>query len=199
MQTANNFYELLGVSREASQDDIRKAHRRLVREHHPDANPGDGSAEGRFKEIQQAYEVLSNPGRKQEYDNKLRASSGGSSGSPRARAGGRTREETATTVDLSDLLRKLAGRSGGHEEGSFQLQGEEVARLAKLLGVDISRVSGLLGKDITRLSKLVGEHIKMNAETSFGMLARQAGSRPRTKLRRPGERAGLAKTYEKRT
>ena len=168
MQTANNFYELLGVSREASQDDIRKAHRRLVREHHPDANPGDGSAEGRFKEIQQAYEVLSNPGRKQEYDNKLRASSGGSSGSPRARAGGRTREETATTVDLSDLLRKLAGRSGGHEEGSFQLQGEEVARLAKLLGVDISRVSGLLGKDITRLSKLVGEHIKMNAETSFG-------------------------------
>ena len=46
-----NFYEVLGISRGASQDDIRKAHRRMVREHHPDANPGDGSAEGRFKEI----------------------------------------------------------------------------------------------------------------------------------------------------
>ena len=51
MKISRNLYEVLGISRGASQDDIRKAHRRLVREHHPDANPGDGSAEGRFKEI----------------------------------------------------------------------------------------------------------------------------------------------------
>jgi hypothetical protein len=66
-------------------------------------------------------------------------------------------------VGLSDLLRKLTDlsseRSGGHKEGSFQLRGEGVARLAKLLGVDTSRISELLGKDIARLSKLVGENI----------------------------------------
>src|SRR5215217_7766341 len=148
MQTANNFYELLGISKGASQDEIRKAHRKLVREHHPDANPGDGSAEGRFREIQRAYEVLSNPERKREYDNKLHASSGRSSGRPMTRPGGRTGGETATTVDLSDLLSKLSDRSGGHIEGSFQLRGEEIARLTKLFGMDISGLSKLLGEHI---------------------------------------------------
>jgi curved DNA-binding protein CbpA len=157
VKTSRNLYEVLGISRGASQDDIRKAHRRLVREHHPDANPGDGSAEGRFKEIQRAYEVLSNPERKRQYDNTLHASSGRSSGRPRTRPGGRTGGETATTVDLSDLLSKLSDRSGGHKEGSFQLRGEEIARLTKLFGVDISR-----------LSKLLGEHIKTNAATGLG-------------------------------
>jgi DnaJ-class molecular chaperone len=61
MQTSNDLYKLLGVPRESSQEDIRKAHRKLVLKHHPDANPGDYSAEERFKEIQWAYEVLSNP------------------------------------------------------------------------------------------------------------------------------------------
>ncbi|MDQ3999407.1 MAG: DnaJ domain-containing protein, partial [Actinomycetota bacterium] len=54
MQGARNHYKLLGLSREASQDDIRKAHRKLVREYHPDANPEDPRAEERFKQIQQA-------------------------------------------------------------------------------------------------------------------------------------------------
>jgi len=132
----------------------------LVREHHPDANPGDGSAEGRFKEIQQAYEVLSDPERKREYDNRLRASSGRSSGRQRTRGtrgGGRTGGETATTVDLSDLLSKLSDHSGGSKKGSFQLGGEEIARLTRLFGMDISR-----------FSKLLGEQIKTNTATDPG-------------------------------
>ena len=60
---------------------------------------------------------------------------------------------------LTDLSSE---RSGGHKVGSFQLRGEEVARLAKLLGGDMSRISELLGKDITSLSKLVGENMKMS-------------------------------------
>ena len=75
-------------------------------------------------------------------------------------------------MDLSDLLSKLtdlsSNRSGGSNEGSFQLRGEEIARLAKFLGVDMSRISELLGKDISRLSKLVGENIKMNARVNVG-------------------------------
>jgi curved DNA-binding protein CbpA len=59
MQTNKDLYRLLGLPREASRDDIQRAHRKLVREYHPDANSQDRRAEERFKEIQQAYEVLS--------------------------------------------------------------------------------------------------------------------------------------------
>ena len=165
-------YKVLGLSRRASQEDIRKAHRKLVRKYHPDANHEDPQAEERFKEIQQAYEVLSNPEKRQEYDKRFHTSSRKSSSRPRARTGERAGGETTYTVDLSELLAKLANLSsdgaGGRKEGSFQLRGEEVADLAKLLGEKISRISELLGKDPARLSKLVGENIKMNTKVSFG-------------------------------
>ncbi len=191
MQTTTDLYKLLGVPREASQDDIRKAHRKLVRKHHPDANPGDPSSEERFKEIQRAYEVLSDPEKRRAYDRKRRASPKGGYRRPRASAGRRTEEESAAPpVDLSDLLSKLtdlsSDRSGGSKGGSFQLRGEEVARLAKLLGVDISRISELLGKDISRLSKLVGENTKVNARVNLGD-ARSGGSST-TEEKRSGEK-----------
>ena len=172
MGTYKDLYGLLGLPKEAPQEDIRRAHRRLVREYHPDANPGDDSAEERFKEVQHAYEVLSDPRKRREYDEGLlRASpsrgggdTGGAQGA-RARArrgagtsgggGGRTSGE-----DLSDLVRKLVDLSnnhaGGQREGSFRLQGEDVARVAERLGVNM-----------TRLSKLLGENIKVNAKVSF--------------------------------
>jgi curved DNA-binding protein CbpA len=169
VQASRDLYELLGVPRESSRDDIRNAHRRLVRRYHPDANPDDRLAEERFKEIQQAYEILSDPEKRREYDRKLLTSSRRGSRKPRPRAGGRTGGDTA---DLSDLLSKLADlssdRSAAREAGSFQLTGEEVARLARVLGLDISRISDLVGKDITRLSKLLGENIKLKAEASIG-------------------------------
>jgi curved DNA-binding protein CbpA len=174
VKATRDLYKLLGLPREASQDDIRKAHRKLVRKHHPDAKLGDRSSEERFKEIQRAYEVLSDPDKRREYDKKLRPSSRGSSSRPRATAGRRTKGESAATPpkDLSDLLSKLSdlssNRSGESIGGKLQLGGEELARLAKLLGVDISRVSELLGKDIGRLSKLVGENIEMNTKVDPG-------------------------------
>jgi molecular chaperone DnaJ len=63
-----DLYKALEVSKEASQDEIRRSYRRLARKYHPDANPGDRQAEERFKEIQQAYEVLSKPEKRREYD-----------------------------------------------------------------------------------------------------------------------------------
>ena len=63
-----NHYDVLGVSRDATQEDIKRAYRNLARRHHPDANPGDQAAVERFKEVGRAYEVLSDPGKRQRYD-----------------------------------------------------------------------------------------------------------------------------------
>jgi molecular chaperone DnaJ len=63
-----DYYQILGVSRNASTKEIKQAYRRLARKHHPDVNPGDKSAEAKFKEINAAYEVLSNPEKRKKYD-----------------------------------------------------------------------------------------------------------------------------------
>jgi molecular chaperone DnaJ len=65
---SKSHYDALGVSKTASQDEIKKAYRKLVREHHPDRNPGDKQAEERFKEIQGAYDVLSDAEKRKQYD-----------------------------------------------------------------------------------------------------------------------------------
>jgi molecular chaperone DnaJ len=66
--TKTDYYELLGVGRKANAKDIRAAYRKLARKYHPDLNPGDKSAEEKFKQIQEAYEVLSDPKKRQMYD-----------------------------------------------------------------------------------------------------------------------------------
>src|SRR5215210_1013168 len=198
---SKDLYKLLELpTQEASQDDIRKAHRRLVLKYHPDATPHDPTAAERFKQVQHAYEVLSDENKRREYDKRFRTSSSSSRGSSgRARAqgrgggsSGRTEEEatTTTSVDLSNLLGKLADlssdRAGGREAGSRNLQGEDIARIAKHLGVDISR-----------LSKLLGENIKVNAKVSFGNA--QSGEFSATdKDISNGKSSGMSDKYKKR-
>jgi molecular chaperone DnaJ len=66
--TKEDFYKVLGVKRSASKDEIRKAYKRLARKYHPDLNPGDKASEEHFKQVQEAYDVLSDPKKREMYD-----------------------------------------------------------------------------------------------------------------------------------
>ncbi len=91
-----DLYKTLGVEKGASQEEIRRSYRKLARKYHPDANRDDPNAENRFKEIQHAYEVLSNPEKRREYDEGPRTFfGGGQQGAPRG---------TRDFSDLSDLF-----------------------------------------------------------------------------------------------
>ena len=63
-----DYYEVLGVSKDASAEELKKAFRKQAKQYHPDLNPGDKTAEAKFKEVNEAYEVLSDPAKRQRYD-----------------------------------------------------------------------------------------------------------------------------------
>ncbi|WP_022869458.1 DnaJ C-terminal domain-containing protein [Yaniella halotolerans] len=105
-----DFYATLGVAKDASAADIKKAYRKLARQYHPDANPGDEAAEQRFKEITEANTVLSDPDQRQEYD-QLRAMGSGArftGAGPGAQQGG-----------FEDIFSGLFGQAGGGRQAGF--------------------------------------------------------------------------------
>src|SRR5438034_8981168 len=68
MPAIQDPYKVLGIAKKASEDEIKKAYRKLARKYHPDRNPDDSSAEERFKEVQHAYSILSDPEKRKQYD-----------------------------------------------------------------------------------------------------------------------------------
>jgi molecular chaperone DnaJ len=111
-------YEALGVSKSASPDEIKKAYRKLVREYHPDKNPGDKEAEERFKEIQGAYDVLSDPDKRKQYD-AFGSADGRPGGFPGGGApGGGFDFDFGDISDLFGGFGDIFGRSRGRERAS---------------------------------------------------------------------------------
>lgn len=103
--TTKDFYKVLGVKKDASADEIKKAYRKLARDHHPDSNPGNAAAEERFKEISEAYAVLSSVDKRKEYDEQ-RSAFGQFRGAPGGGRGGQP------DFDVSDLFGGLFGGVG---------------------------------------------------------------------------------------
>ena len=101
-----DFYKVLGVSKDAKPEEIKKAYRKLARDNHPDQNPGNPAAEQRFKDVSEANDVLSNPEKRKEYDEARRLFGGGGfrfpgangSGAPRAVPPWRTCSATPRAV-----------------------------------------------------------------------------------------------------
>lgn len=193
-----DYYKILGVERKASADEIKRAYRKLAMQHHPDRNPGDKAAEEKFKEINEAYQVLNDPEKRARYD-QLGASyqqwqqTGAPGGfnwedwfSTSARGGGNVRVEVGNLDDLfgsseggdfSEFFRRIFGGIGGvaSMDPSMRRRGQSTRRTtqpAYQQEVTISLSEAYTGT--TRQFDLDGRRIEIKIP---------AGSRTGTKVR----------------
>jgi molecular chaperone DnaJ len=111
---ADELYKVLGVSKKASDEEIKKAHRKLVRKYHPDRNPDDPGAEEKFKEVQGAYDTLSDPEKRKEYDQggQFAGFGGGGQGAGPFGPGG-AQAGGFGGADLGDIFSSIFSRGGG--------------------------------------------------------------------------------------
>jgi len=147
-----SLYESLGVSKNASQDELKKAYRKLVREVHPDKNPGDAEAEARFKEVQSAYDVLSDPKKRKQYDTM------GSANGRTAPAGAGGTTFDFGDFDLGDIFGGMFNRGGRAQQQPRGQRGNDVE-----VEVRVSFEDALKGVQTT-----VGVQLELACHTCHG-------------------------------
>ncbi|MGN6258924.1 MAG: molecular chaperone DnaJ [Solirubrobacterales bacterium] len=126
---ADELYKTLGVSKKASEDEIKKAYRKLARKYHPDRNPGDKEAEDKFKEISAAYDVLSDPEKRKEYDEGPAFGGFGGFGGGQGPFGGGKQAGGFGGFDLGDLfggVGSVFNRGGGRGAQAQQVRGRDL-------------------------------------------------------------------------
>ncbi|MEN9713883.1 MAG: hypothetical protein RLZZ164_547 [Actinomycetota bacterium] len=113
-----DFYKVLGVDKAVSDSELKKVYRKLARQFHPDSNPGDAAAEARFKEISEAYTVLSDPAQRKEYD-AVRAMGGGARFTGGAGGAGFPGGFPGGAGGFEDVFANLFGQGGGRGSNPF--------------------------------------------------------------------------------
>jgi len=146
-----DYYKVLGVPKDATEAEIKKAYRKLARENHPDANKGDARAEERFKEISEANDVLSDPKRRKEYDEaRTLFGNGAIFGEGRGRGPGGATGPGGFGFDLGDLFGGVPGGGAGGFGGG----------IGDVFG-------GLFNRGTTRTQPRRGQDIESEVTLSF--------------------------------
>jgi molecular chaperone DnaJ len=131
-----DYYEILGIDRKASQENVKKAYRKLARKYHPDLNPGDKSAEHKFKELNEAYEVLGNEKKRAEYNQYGRSPSEG--GGPGFDYRAYTSADRFDSGGFGDIFSDLFGAGGS--PGAAGLKGPDL-----VMGLELSLEEAFTG------------------------------------------------------
>lgn len=164
MPTKRDFYDILGVSKSASAEEIKRAYRKLAMEHHPDRHGGDDS---KFKEIGEAYETLKDPQKRAAYDQFGHAGAQGNpfagGGNPFGGAGGFSGAQGFEGFDFSDILNQFMGGAGGPFGGGGQGRGPARGRdLETTVAIDFLEAVFGAEKEVTLTADDTCEHCHGN-------------------------------------
>ncbi|MBX7147539.1 J domain-containing protein [bacterium] len=186
---ANDFYKILGIEKTAATDEIKSAFKKLARKYHPDVNPGDKKAEEKFKQISEAYEVLSDPKKRKEYDtmgafNFEGFPGGGGSNYQYTYSSGRNPFSGGPGgpggFDINDLGEMFGDLFGGQAQksrgrrGGFKPEPQKGKDLVFSVNIDFLEAAGGAEKNI-RLSNGVSLKVKIPAGVDNGSRIRLAG------------------------
>ena len=145
MAEKRDYYEVLGLQKGASEDEIKKAFRKMAMKYHPDRNPGDKEAEEKFKEINEAYSVLSDPDKKNKYDR-----FGHAGVDPNAGFGGGGFSGAGGFDDIFDIFGNMFGGGGGFGGGSARRNGPMKGRdLQKAITIEFEEAAFGVKKEIS--------------------------------------------------
>lgn len=186
---SNDYYKTLGVNREASAADIRKAYKKLARKYHPDVKPNDKDAEETFKKVQEAYEVLGDTEKREQYDRYGSAFQGGGRGpqthtwAPQGGAGGQQVDLESLfggQIDLGDLFGGAFGGGGqrtargGRRRQAEPQKGEDVHYEIEV-PFQVAALGGSHGIQLTKSSGAERLNVKIPAGVETGSVVRLAG------------------------